>query len=580
MDKSKNIKTAKFNTNIKKTLNKTNVNLDLNSPKSGNVDEEFKKTTVLDNELVKVQVELKKSFEKYLRLFDCPSVGYITLDKNGKIQSCNNYACELLGNTKHNLIGTYFSRFITDTSNLDYFDTLKLSMSTLSARSCQINIQNSTKNIFNILLTIMPNPDNGEDNIDNMLVIQNITGQRQAELKLSDLKEEIDKIVESRINDLLKRIEYLEDLNKKLEESGRIKSQFLSNMSHELRTPMVGILGFSELIISESKNADIKEMASLIHSGGTRLLETLNLILDFTKVESEKISLVNERCDIKLLAEEIFKTYSYTVQKKSLEMGFVAEGKNFCAFIDPRIFKQVINNLLNNAVKYTNEGKVTLILLSDSKFITLKVKDTGIGIPENKIGLIFDEFRQASEGLNRHFGGAGLGLTLAKRFIELMGGKINVESIEGKGSEFTVIIPNAAESKDSGKMSDIKPIRALIVEDDEISYSLLKNIVEELCPADIATNLEDALNKIVTNKYDFVIMDINLGSEDTGIDVTREIRLIEGYKNIPVIAVTAYAMKGDKNMFLESGLDAYVSKPFTRSELLKTINNCLREKNH
>lgn len=533
---------------------------------------------LLDKELVKVQNELKKSFEKYLKLFDNSTVGYITLDKRGVIQSCNNFACDLLGRGKHNLIGTYFSQFISDSTSFIFFDTLKQCISSMSVRDCKINIENSARQNYNLLVSVIPNTLQGEDNIENLLVLQNITDQVQAEVKLSKLQEEIDTVVQSKTMELLKRIESLEEANKKLEESGRIKSQFLTNMSHELRTPMVGILGFSELIISESKNPDIKEMASLIHSGGTRLLETLNLILDFTKVESEKISLVNEKCDIKLIAMEIVNTFSSTVQKKNLKMKFIAEGNNFYALIDPRLFKQVINNLVNNAIKYTNEGEISVTLLSDSEFITLKVKDTGIGIPENKIGIIFDEFRQASEGLNRHFGGAGLGLTLAKRFIELMGGRISVESVEGEGSTFTVFIPTVLESVDESSKNVVVPKRALIVEDDEISYSLLKNIVEELCPADIATNLEDALNKVGINTYDFIIMDINLGSEDTGIDVTREIRLLESYKNIPVIAVTAYAMKGDKNLFLESGLDAYVSKPFTRSDLLKTINNCLKEK--
>jgi CheY-like chemotaxis protein len=231
---------------------------------------------------------------------------------------------------------------------------------------------------------------------------------------------------------------------------------------------------------------------------------------------------------------------------------------------------------VNNAVKYTNEGSIEVVLLTYEEKLTLKVKDTGIGIDKDKIGLIFEEFRQVSEGLNRRFSGTGLGLTLTKRFVELMSGNISVISELNKGTEFIVELPLAPEETSSINISSsLYGMKALIVEDDEISYSLLKNIINDLCEADIATNMEDAMNKASDNLYDFVIMDINLGGDDTGLDVTRELRTLDGYSNVPIIAVTAYAMKGDKKFFVNSGLDAYVSKPFTRNELILTIKRCL-----
>jgi CheY-like chemotaxis protein len=339
---------------------------------------------------------------------------------------------------------------------------------------------------------------------------------------------------------------------------------------------MVGILGFSEVIMSETKDSDIKEMASLIHNGGTRLLETLNLILDFSKIESEKINLNYEITNVNETVKDVVNIFSETIQKKNLIISFTSSENEIKASVDTRLFKQIIINLVNNAVKYTNEGSIEVALLTKEEKLILKVKDTGIGIDKDKIDLIFEEFRQVSEGLNRQFSGTGLGLTLTKRFIELMNGNIRVISELNKGTEFIVELPLAPEEISYININSSLPgMKALIVEDDEISYSLLKNIINDLCETDIATNLEDAMNKASEHLYNFVIMDINLGGDDTGIDVTRELRTLDGYSNVPIIAVTAYAMKGDKKFFVNSGLDAYVSKPFTRNELIVTIKRCL-----
>ena len=356
----------------------------------------------------------------------------------------------------------------------------------------------------------------------------------------------------------------------------RVKSLFLSNMSHELRTPMVGILGFSEVIMAEAKDPDIKEMASLIHSGGTRLLETLNLILDFSKVESEKINLNYENTNVNEIVNDVVNIFSETVQKKNLKIEYKSDDKGIYADVDPRLFRQIINNLINNAVKFTNDGSVEILMYTDNNNLILKVKDTGVGIEKERINLLFEEFRQTGVYANRQFSGTGLGLTLTKRFIELMDGTIRVKSEINKGTEFIVELPLEPKEQTEHSLGEIfTGMRALIVEDDEISYSLLKNIINDLCEADIATNMEDALNKASEHLYDFIIMDINLGGEDTGIDVTREIRTIKNYDRVPIIAVTAYAMKGDKNFFINSGLDAYVSKPFTRSELIETIKRSI-----
>jgi len=528
------------------------------------------------DELVKVQNELKRTYENFLELFDNVPVGFLTVDGKGIIKAANNFSCELFALEKYGLIGKSFSSYISKEDFFKYFDTIKKTQNSGKNQSIELKLQNSQGIPFHVNLTVNSALDEQNNIGESKITLIDITRQKNAEDSILQTKRNFEEQLTSRTSDLELSNKILQEARNKAEESNRIKSMFFANMSHELRTPMVGILGFSEVMMSETKDPDIKEMAALIHSGGTRLLETLNLILDFSKIESEKLNLNYETTNVISILTDVVNIFSETVQKKSLVIEFKPKQKVINANLDPRLFRQIINNLLNNAVKYTNEGTIVVSISANKEALTLKVKDTGIGIEKDKIDKIFEEFRQVSEGLNRQFSGAGLGLTLTKRFIELMNGTISVISEINKGSEFMVELPLAPKETDSySHINSFIGMKALIVEDDEISYSLLKNILTELCEADIATNLEDAMNKASERHYDFVIMDINLGGDDTGIDVTRELRTVKGYSKTPIIAVTAYAMKGDKNFFINSGLDAYVSKPFTRTELIETIKKSL-----
>ena len=529
-----------------------------------------------NDELIKVQNELKRTYENFLDLFDNAPIGYITLDKSGSIKSANKFTYQIFKLNKYDLLGKSFSIFVSKEDFNTYFETLKKSSVPDKAQNCRIRLHNHLGEHIYAHLTISSILEEDLSIKESKIAIVDITLQKDAEEKSFSIQRNFEEELSKRIKDIEDNNRLLTEARDKAEEMNRVKSLFLANISHELRTPMVGILGFSEVIMAETKDPDIKEMASLIHNGGTRLLETLNLILDFSKVESEKLNMNYENTDVSEIVNDVVNIFSETIQKKNLVIEYKSENKEINANIDPRIFRQIINNLVNNAVKYTNEGTVEVSLFSDNEKLILKVKDTGVGIEKEKINLIFDEYRQLGDSYNRQFSSTGLGLALTKRFIELMNGTISITSEMNKGTEFTVIFPLMPKEKTEFTIGDsFKGMKALIVEDDEISYSLLKNIISDLCEADIATNMEDALNKASEHLYDFVIMDINLGGEDTGIDVTRELRIIKNYDKVPIVAVTAYAMKGDKNFFINSGLDAYVSKPFTRSELIETIKRSI-----
>ncbi|MCB9211201.1 MAG: HAMP domain-containing histidine kinase [Ignavibacteriales bacterium] len=231
-----------------------------------------------------------------------------------------------------------------------------------------------------------------------------------------------------------------------LEEARKLKTVFLDNMSHELRTPITVILGYAGILYEEIQDPELKEMAEIVLKSSNRLTESLNLLLDQSDVDSNRLKVAFEKKDLKLLLTEIYNIYKPIAEDKNLEIFFNTELNEANSNIDVKMFNKVITNLLNNAVKFTEKGRIGLELFSDNSngtnFYCIKISDTGIGIPEEKRKLIFEAFRQVSEGMNRIYQGTGLGLSVSKKFVELMNGDITVESEVNIGSKFTLKFPS------------------------------------------------------------------------------------------------------------------------------------------
>ncbi len=235
----------------------------------------------------------------------------------------------------------------------------------------------------------------------------------------------------------------LKSAKEKAEEANRIKTNFLSNMSHELRTPLIGILGYAEILMEEFKNTPHEDMASIIFQSGNRLLETLNSILTISKIESEKFSVKYKYFDLNLIIKEVVSLFQSIANKKNILIETHCSNDNMTIYSDVKIIREILNNLVNNAVKFTKSGSVIIqasINLEINKLF-LSVSDTGIGIPEDKLEIIFEEFRQASEGLARNFEGVGLGLAICKKYVDILKGNISVKSKLNQGSTFIVEIP-------------------------------------------------------------------------------------------------------------------------------------------
>lgn len=375
---------------------------------------------------------------------------------------------------------------------------------------------------------------------------------------------------------------------KRAEELSKVKSNFLASMSHELRTPLIGILGYSEILADVLENKEHKRMLRTINESGERLKKTLNMILDLSKVEAEQLHPVMGHCNLKALVQQSIELFQAVAEQKGLYMRTRFPDSQIAINVDKRLFSDLLNNLIKNAIVYTDTGGITVsveeIRMEGKPWAGIKVEDTGIGIHEKDFALIFEEFRQVSEGLDRGFEGTGLGLTLVKKYVELMNGIITVESQLTVGSVFTVLFPlvepditGLADLRyvdHAGKISirqfENLPV-ILYVDNDETSQMVVERMLRGICSVEFASSGIEALAKATTKIYDCFFMDINLGRGIDGKAVTMELRKMTQYAFTPIVAVTAFAMVGDREEFIACGCTDYISKPFGRQDLLNLV---------
>lgn len=370
------------------------------------------------------------------------------------------------------------------------------------------------------------------------------------------------------------------------EESARQKSRFLANMSHEIRTPLNAINGFISLLRDEEKDPKRLKYFNVVQNASDTLLQIINDILDISKIESGKLGIdpanFNPYKDLTIVGE--------LFQAKAVEKGVrlrILYNDNMPKVLygDILRIKQILSNLLSNAIKFTPDGSaVKCIIWYKSGKLNIRVKDYGIGISEEKQRTVFESFVQADSSTAREYGGTGLGLAISLKLAEMLGGRLSLKSREGKGSSFLLSVdmplgeePKEIPSRDKS-YTNMKQAHILLVEDNETNQMFAGIILENAgMTFEVANNGIEAIEKFESKKYDLILMDENMPRLG-GIAATKEILRIEeqrGQKHTPIISLTANALKGDRERFLDAGMDSYLAKPIDPKLLMETIQDFL-----
>ena len=451
------------------------------------------------------------------------------------------------------------------------------------------------KNIFNFIHS--ENIEKARMDISRVILKQqSFTGNYA--LVRQDNTQFIAEINSAIIRDITERKKVEEELinaKNKAEESDRLKSAFLANMSHEIRTPMNGILGFASLLNEEDITSQQREeYTQIINQNGTMLLSLIDDILDIAKIEAEQLTIHEKPCflnqvlyDVYVLFKKLLENNKENKTKLILKLSeFELEHE---IYLDASRLKQVISNLLSNAIKFTENGYIEFGYLVESPSnLKFYVKDTGIGLPPEKLGVIFDRFRQADETNARKYGGTGLGLTISSNLIKLMGGDMWVESEINVGSTFYFTIPykpipdQKAPSQiimenSSKKSFQWTNINILIAEDEPVNFLYIREILKNTDANIIhAKNGSEAIRLCKKIHIDIVLMDIKM-PDMNGFDATQEIK--KHRADLPVIAQTAYAMEDERIKCIASGCDEYLPKPIDQNKLLNLIDCFLNKRN-
>ncbi|MCC6409493.1 MAG: response regulator [Planctomycetes bacterium] len=396
------------------------------------------------------------------------------------------------------------------------------------------------------------------------------------------------KELQANVTELEQLTRELSEAKAAAERASDAKGRFVATISHELRTPMNGILGTAELLLQETLSPDQAELVQVIHRSSRGLLSLINDVLDFTKAESNRIEIERIRFDLHKVLHAVIDLEANAAHAKAVNVRLDVDADVPRLVVgDPVRLRQVLLNLLDNAIKFTARGEVALAVRrapAHSERLEFRVRDTGIGIPPHALASIFEPFTQADSSTTRRFGGTGLGLAICKRLVELMGGEIEVESVPDHGStfRFQARLPAAAEgdgalAETSFRQAPSSPLsaRVLVVDDNPVNRLIAARMLERLgCSVLTVADGVDAVRRVGDEDFDAVFMDCSMPGMD-GYQATAAIRALpEPRRSVRVIAMTAHALTGDRQVCLEAGMDDYISKPMELGKLrAKLVEN-------
>jgi len=516
--------------------------------------------------------QVEREVEKLLWVVSKTENSLVIADKDGKIEWVNEGFERLTGYGFDDVSGTYGDILLKNAySGLNpkspYFQKLQTTKKPMSYESRNYNKKGEE---FWVLTTITPILGKGREIQKIIAIDSDITARKKAEYALILAKHRAEKLAKT-------------------------KEEFLANMSHEIRTPMNAIIGMAELLRETELTPEQMKYLNSVRFASENLLAIISDVLDLSKLEAGEMVFEHISFDVKNLVENIAEMFRFRAEEKQLKFSCKIDEKVPEQLIgDPGKLNQVLLNLISNAFKFTHEGEISLRISVQSeidKLITVKfeVNDTGIGIAKENQQSIFESFRQADSETTRKYGGTGLGLTIVKRLTEGLGGTVELNSKEGKGTTFIVQIPfgkadNSAlkgkhpKHEKPGALKDLEGKKALLVEDNELNQIVAAEFLKRVGIQTLtAKNGREAIEMAASGTYDFILMDIQMPEVD-GYEAARQIR--KAGNKIPVIAMTAHALPGEREKCLKAGMDDYVTKPIQKNELFKSILQAIKNPKH
>jgi PAS domain S-box-containing protein len=513
-------------------------------------------------------VNAQKLLSKYsLSLIEASHDPLFAISPDGKITDMNNASVNIIGITRETLIGTDFFNYFTEPQMAR--KVYQEGFAKGFVADSPLTLRHKDGKLTDVLFNGAVYKDERGKVLGVVIVARDVTEQKRIATELNEAKLSAEMATGVALEAKLKA----EHATVIAENAVRAKQQFLSNMSHEIRTPMNAIIGFTKVVLKTDLTPKQTEYLTAIKIGGDTLIVLINDILDLAKVDSGKMTFEKTPFKLALSISAMLHLFETKIQEKNLVLINEFDAKIPEILIgDPVRLHQIILNLVSNAVKFTSEGKITLsvCLISENEeeaIIEFRVSDTGIGIAENKIGYIFENFQQATGGTTRLYGGTGLGLAIVKHLVEGQGGTVTVESKINEGSIFSFILnfqKTKAEAqlvKETFDLSEtIKNVKVLVAEDMALNQLLIKTILDDFgFECDIAANGKIATEKLVTNLYDIVLMDLQM-PEMNGFEAAGYIRNTL-HLTIPIIALTADVTTVDLAKCREVGMDDYIAKP-------------------
>ncbi len=517
------------------------------------------------NERIKTEKALRESEEKYRTILENIEDGYYEVDLDGIFVFFNDSLCRILGYSRDELRGMNCRQFLDEENTpkvRQVFEIVRNTGKSNNGFDCQFRRKDGSHRFAEVSLSLMK--DSKEHPTGFRSIIRDVTERKQAEA--------------------------MRQAKIEAEAANQAKGEFLANMSHEIRTPLNGIIGLTELALDTDLDDDQRNILDTINTEANSLLGIINDILDFSKIEAGKLEIETIPFNLRNTVEDVADSIALRAEQKGLEfILFLSPDIPSRLTGDPVRLRQVLINLAGNALKFTYQGEIYIKGemaedLGDKVKVRFSVTDTGIGIPKGKQATIFESFTQADSSTTRKYGGTGLGTTISKQLVELMGGKIGLESEEVKGSTFwfTAVFDKQAgqEPVSTTKEVDLSNLKVLVVDDNRTNRFILTEYLKSWnCRPVEASGGEEALSILresisSKNPFHLILTDIQM-PQMSGFDLAGEIKAMEALKTVPIVALTSAASRGDGKRCTDLGIEGYLNKPIRRDDLHRAILSVL-----